>query len=660
MHRQSTQKLKEVFSRELPSRFCRSHIKRASGVSFEDHPPTVRLASEHHCVTLSKRGGKNGDNYASSTKSLPSRSERKGSKAECKDPQYTHASKCDDNGACIAHSSLSFESNVEDCLDSIEVFAIARKYQSSALATPSKPSHVKSASEESIGSTIHDDAHKGLSYYLAVKVRYLAHPTDTEAGDGAKKSTKTALYKSFVECVDIPFRPSMVHLAELQISSVDSDEHIQGLCTSAVGIYVTSSDDNELRLYAATRSTLNAKSFDRDMKSSIFTKISIDAADQRSHKDSTHVGKDESPSEPFTFTSSITAIDTSYKKLAVALFDGTIHIILYNLIQKTSNANIQELKCQINTSTFIIDGPVSTLHFGKLCFNDSYAQPNQTFLVAGSLCGFACIFYEVSTVHPNCNALGCFEGPLPLVDELFDPIIGNEDCVTAVHACCYDDARPMIVVGTQCGRVLLFERSTHPKHAFNELAHLRNAKLKQDALVSKISGGMSEINKLHREKETFQVKLNDLEVGITGLKREIESFQSNAFSASTNVDNNDVSDCSDEEAEEFIGDIQTEFYLLSSKLQLLETELSETMKEISNKDSLVLGLQSDMQGLPTQLDDARKVSSTLPLRKIHRYQIVSQNRLPYPLQGIYFQFGEFLFITRRTLHLFRKTREAET
>ena len=623
-------------------------------MSYEEHPSTVRLATEYHSLTLSKRGGKNGDSYASSTKSLPSRSERKGSKTKRKDPQNTNSFKDDDNGTCIAHSSLSLESNVEDCLDSIEVFAIAREYQTPASATPSKPSLVKSASEDSIGSTIHDDAHEGLSYYLAVKVRYLAHQTNTE-GDEAKHSTQTALYESFVECVEIPFRPSMVHLAELQISSVNSDEPSQDFCISAVGIYVTSSDDNELRLYAATRSTLNAKSFGGDINSSKITKVSIDATDQRFHED---VDKDESPNEPFTFTSSITAIDTSSKMLAVALFDGTIHVIIYDLKQKASNANIQELKCHMNTSTFIVDGPVSTLHFGELCFADTYAQPNQTFLVAGSLCGFACIFYEVPTLHQSCNALSCFEGPLPLVDDLFDPIIGNEDCVTAVHACCFDDARPMIAVGTQCGRILLFERSTHPKHAFDESAFLHNAKLKQDALMSKISGIISEMKRLQREKEILQVKLNDLEVANTSLKHEIEILQSNEFSASTNIDRNDGSGCSDDEAEEFIGDIQAESYLISSKLLSLETELSGVIEARSNKDTTILGLQSDIQSLRTQLEDARKDSLTLPLGKIHRYQIVSQNRLPYPLQGIYFQLGEFLFVTRRTLHIFRKTCEA--
>ncbi len=85
------------------------------------------------------------------------------------------------------------------------------------------------------------------------------------------------------------------------------------------------------------------------------------------------------------------------------------------------------------------------------------------FLVAGSLCGFACAFYEsFSSSGGGAEGDGRsrrFEGPFLVVDGLYDARgEGYEDCVTSVHACRGAGDRAAIAVGTQGGRVLMFQQ----------------------------------------------------------------------------------------------------------------------------------------------------------------------------------------------------------
>ncbi|KAL3803207.1 hypothetical protein HJC23_003482 [Cyclotella cryptica] len=613
---QSNHQLTEVFCVELPSPSCKNHIGSRVDTDTGSHhsclpiQTPLRLATQRHCLTVSRRdassdGGRHtsslggGDEYSVSVKSLPASKGsgcegRHSSKQRRGERKASHTTNEEGNRCvCLSHSSLSLNSN-EDDLNAVEVFALARtphpsenqRSSSNAVepASDSKPSHVKSASEmtaggNSISESVKDiDAgtaiHEGVpvhasKYYLLVTTKFSTRQMNggmdsmntnekLQLKEDTKRSTKTIRNKTIIENIPLNFRPSIVHITELHVSAGNKD------IISTIGIFVTSSDDNKLRLYVAARRSLHERYLggQHPVKPPCFT-LSTLCFDAYSQQDDVRSG------DPFIFCSLITALDTLYtnddlhrppvNKLAISLFDGTIHIISYFLKKveqqtrrqsgditgaKTdstkSSIDLQEMSCQLHFSTFLVDGPVTTLHFGRLNLAQICLQTNQQpisslFLVAGSLCGFACLFYEVPPsnhtsvgISQDTAAFPCFDGPLPLVDELYDPVHENEDCVTAVHACCSNDSRPMIAVGTHRGRVLLFERTTDPMYAFDESSFLIEAASKQAEVISKMADTSSEIDGFQSAKAVLKLESEILERSITELQCELDTLAKSA------------------------------------------------------------------------------------------------------------------------------------
>ena len=672
-------RLNEIFSKELPSRYCTSHINIQSDILGDTEvDESIRLATECHSLSLSRRVKDIGDGYALSSKKLPSsfKASQRSQLKQTRENQRAESSIFSDGDTltCIAHSFICLGSKQDDALANIEVFAISREHQAlpfnptSPTNNNSKPSHAKTKSEtsisglslsdsvkEDVASNVPEDVHRmTVSCQLLIKTRYSVQSNasfDKEAiNDATKHDTRAKQHKTMTEIVSLDFRPSIVHLRELSITS-DSIESRDTMRIPTIGIYVASSDDNRLRLYCATRKSLTER-YDgghHSVNTTCFslTSLSIDRANQDE--------LDENPGDNFVFNSSITALDTlGEDKLAVALFDGTIHIMSY-LLKHTGSLGC--IKCQVQCSTFFVDGPVITLHFGVLNLEDICSRTNQqpvsnVFLVAGSLCGFACVLYEKTDWQTSESAAPSYGGPLPIVDELYDPSHGNEDCVTSVHTCCSNTANPMIAIGTQRGRILLFQRTTDKKYAFDETAFVREAKSKQEYLASKAAEIKSEIDSVRSYKETLQMEPEGLETSIIELNSEFDLLQTNELS-------NEMLGVTeyDDQSEEFIGDVHIEPFLLLSRIQSLESELSEIRDKITTTEAKIVNLESSLQSVVAELQNSRNATSTalqLSLAKMHRYELVCKHDLPYPIHGLHFHLGDLIVFTRRTIHLFYK------
>ncbi|KAL3773286.1 hypothetical protein ACHAWO_003768 [Cyclotella atomus] len=671
--RHPSHQLKEIYCTELPSRFVRSRI------SSKTADEAIRLATENHRVTLEHRDGKVGEEYSISTKRLASK--KNGKSKEVKEDKETCSTAI--NGeeicTCVSHSSLSLKSKLDGILiDSVEAFAIAREYRpqsnSAAPTNEAKPSHVKSKSETSIGgvsitdslkddagSTVHDEANgKTLSYELLVNFRITR---DTEL------AAKTTRQRSMSETISLSFCPSIIHIAELSISTGDKESGKDQI-VPVIGIYVSRSDDNRLRLYIATKQSLDEKVNDNHgpVKSPCFilASLSFHPTNIETNDDATN----QTASDLFTFCSSITALDTlNENRLAVALFDGTIHIMTYYLHHSGS---LPSLDCRVTRSMFIIDGPVVTLHFGELnmaqiCAETNHEHMSSTFLVAGSLCGFACLFYEArqpcsgvigSGNNEQSNAALCFDGPLLLVDDLYDPNHCNEDCITAVCVCCLGDAKPMIAIGTQRGRILLFQRTTDPKYAFDESSFLSDAALEQTKLCRRVAETQSEIDILQSDCIGLRAESERALLSIAELESELESLESNLMSDGQHDDNSNASDGEDDQSVEFIGDIQAESFLLQSRINVLKDECSGAQERLQSNETKISDLYSSLLTLESELNETKTATiATLHsyVRKMHRYELTCQQGVPYPIQGLYFHREKLLTFTRRTVHVFHKT-----
>ena len=93
----------------------------------------------------------------------------------------------------------------------------------------------------------------------------------------------------------------------------------------------------------------------------------------------------------------------------------------------------------------------------------------------------------------------------------------------------------------------------------------------------------------------------------------------------------------------------------------IKAELDEVELSCSNCSSMISRLQSSIDSLTHKLNDLSvppQQESRL-LRKMHRYEYLSEHKLPYPIQGIggsnVTQKGdlECYITTRQTIHIFR-------
>ena len=140
--------------------------------------------------------------------------------------------------------------------------------------------------------------------------------------------------------------------------------------------------------------------------------------------------------ESLTFDSCVMGLDATTRAgghvvLAVGCQDGTVRLVLID-------NNMQH----VTDTTFIIDGPVVSLHLTE-------AQ-SRIRLLAGSMCGFA----MYAAWEPDV----ALDGPHMVSDDtLWNSVTGREDSVLAV---CSRDA--LVVVGTHSGRLLAYRRISVP------------------------------------------------------------------------------------------------------------------------------------------------------------------------------------------------------
>uniref|UniRef100_A0A7S2UKZ2 Uncharacterized protein n=1 Tax=Attheya septentrionalis TaxID=420275 RepID=A0A7S2UKZ2_9STRA len=151
--------------------------------------------------------------------------------------------------------------------------------------------------------------------------------------------------------------------------------------------------------------------------------------------------------------------------LAVGCQDGTVRILQFCPdgeeqchSSTTREPNYTGVRI-VNLCSFLIDGPIVSLHFFEKTGPSHMLSPKQSDsqlnLAVGSLCGCACLFY--SKVKIDAEAKVSFEGPVSIVEDLWNSQLNVEDSVLAVHSCSMDiySLNPIVCVGTYTGRLFL-------------------------------------------------------------------------------------------------------------------------------------------------------------------------------------------------------------
>ncbi|KAL9186172.1 hypothetical protein ACHAXT_005410 [Thalassiosira profunda] len=735
----------EAFCAELPSQ-CSVYLsgKRADPPRHE-HPspsgstgrsaPLLRFATERHSVALLQReaaGRRGGEGYSLSVARMPS-SLAAADGEDAKKPATGEED--DDDDVCLAHSSISWDGE-----SSVEIFAMTRTpldepdtreiktcdaslttHESRSVSEGGKEGGETTEQQQKPAEATEAGTSDGAppNYYLRVKSRMLSDLDRTRSAT--------------VETIPLDFRPMSVHVAELYISTGTKEvEDTQQRC-SAIGIFVASVDDNKLRLFVATKDVLQRRSEDKtagDAKPCFVTVPLYDAS--TSSEDS-----EDADGNPLLFSSPIMAIETCVTSeedlplnhLAIACYDGTVQIMAYRLQAQFANGNEEVSRLQfahVRCSTFVVDGPVASLHFGTMDTSEApQSQTSSLFLVAGSFCGFACLFYEL-TMPPsgdNQDGISTFDGPLTIVDGLYDARHeGHEDCVTAVHACCGDRHAPLIAVGTQGGRVLLFRQCQQERISEQDREEaLLKAQQEKEKLAKQISQKEEEMSRLETEREEMTAKtgeyrraISDTQSKIAVLEKaspqaETESLElsteakgdltdsvaattdksaDGAMPTNSETADGDAANVVDEEKaeanasptldemrdkEETAGQQENkesdtttgEASPLQSELESARTQMLSLKEKIGDKTSQIAKLRSDADALIKQSIRIGTVTGDGPmntrrvLRKMHRYEFLSEHHLPYPIHGIAHVDGggerEILVSTRQSFHILQES-----
>jgi len=351
--------------------------------------------------------------------------------------------------------------------------------------------------------------------------------------------------------------------------------------------------------------------------------------------------------------------------LAIACYDGTIQIITYKMkfqYEKISGDNSGLRFCCARSSAFIVDGPVVSLHFGNTAEISLPHQGSHLFLVAGSLCGFASVFYKLPPPMPSSdnflqkNSTPSFDGPLTVVEGLYTAQYGEEDCVTSVHIC--SGSRPAIVVGTQGGRVLLFQRYQDKEASSrHEIENQAMAMQEKDKWVSKMDRNKVEISRLWSEKEETDIGGRGLTGTIVERQRKVEKSGTgfcteNVDSLATKDENSDAKPTSDINLRE----VTT---LKSAPIEQKVADHAHNIVDVTSPVDDLIGQST--AGKQNELKNVL-ICAGHRARKMHRYQILSEYRLPYPIHGIaggetVCQYGDSeraIFVTtQRSFHVLR-------
>ena len=592
----------------------------------------------------------------------------------------------DNNAAAIDSSSSCLTTTADDIGTSDLAAGVGEQPTAGAATVPATETKSTEAGEVSNQSTkanketaaADSEGVSSSNYYLTVKIRVIAKNDDRQL---ARRKEEPRMI-STIETIPLDFRPLSVHSTEL---------HNGGDNTTLIGIFVSSVDDNKLRLYVATKGALQHQQ-------NAFVPISLDDTVSNSDDHADDATDDDSIA---LFSTPIMAIDTcitrvkciddKVNRLALACYDGTVRILTYQLIPKkqedggSSEHSESFLQfCHVRCSTFLIDGPVVSLNFGmNRPSNPKLLHPPSLYLIAGSLCGFACTFYE-STLPCDSSSENndtFFSGPLPVVDGLYDATEdGDEDSVTAVHTFCHSKDQNMVVVGTQGGRIILFRQCQKEKDAWEDRVEF--AKQQKDGLILKIEQSKREISRLQSEKELMESNAVDLNAIISELQSKIEDDlkekQDGTDVIDTELKNEDCKEEStetvtvegevdantatnDEEVDtnEDVRMMSNESCNVQTKLEVAQSELESLQHKIKDHVSQMASLSSDVDDCIRSEEYTRKLNEYIIHPGMHRYRFLCEHHLPCPIHGLTSMNGdetgegqEIAVTTRRSIHIF--------
>ncbi len=753
----------------LSSNRCkrRHHSQQQQGKSLGNNAtsvsvPIMNFATERHSVALMQDINRlhERDSYSLSSTRLPqlkSATKKKTTATTKKNIIVNEPESSVDT--CLAHSSLLWRDNAQEL--SMEVYAMMRtnekqesfiKEQLSFDVSASHQSHVFSEAGKSDagrdGRRISMDASTIISaastlkndfiaeaekFYLLVKMKEgsaagILSEKQVDSSQPVTSSSQTS-FKESIPLLDL--RPILVHAAEIHaITSTTGESHLN------IGIFVASVNDNKLRLFMAQREDM--QSWKRPNKiggtkndSRCFAPITLnDTTSSSSETQGLETHDEHSTDNPLVFSAPIMALDSyiteeecrshdgetiavKMNRLAVACYDGTVRILTYRMINKKQDKDdgndCPYQFCTLRCSRFIVDGPVVSLQFGVTnCAPRLFSllETPSLFLVAGSLCGFACIFYE-ALLPPSSNQSSkqsaydrFFDGPLLVVDGLDDgQHEGNVDCVTVVHVSNYK-TQQVIMVGTQSGRVLVLRQCDNERMAWKRMEdEVFFHRQEIDELQCQIDQRAKQISLLETEKEcmvvkvhlntttsVMQTKRDDLSQSTSELvKWNVKSdigYGTNlvAESKESPVEEKSI-DCVKDEAEIWQSQSNNNAVLDSptpnseSNINTHETIMTATteMAQILLEQGIA-GLESNISELSADLIDLEKRRADLAekagrlsesllhsinLRKFYCYESMRETHFPYPIHGIAsghraegdVESGEIFVTTMKSFHV---------
>ena len=256
-----------------------------------------------------------------------------------------------------------------------------------------------------------------------------------------------------------------------------------------------------------------------------------------------------------------------------------------------------------------------------------------------------------------------------MVDGLYDAREGGyEDCVTSVHVVCHlAKGDRMIAVGTQGGRVLLFAWCENEKRGFAVIRdEIITARHEKNESTQRLDQTKEQISVFQREKDEMGIKASDLNAIISELQGKIYK--------SLNASTTDNRESVEEVGIELQHDKTNCFLNISQPISNLELEIKAVESELASLQQSMYGhacriedLSSVVIDLVRQIEEknddiARKVLQLPQMaRKLHRYTILCESHLSYPIHGIasyaYQEEGnvglDILISTRRSFHVFR-------
>jgi len=295
------------------------------------------------------------------------------------------------------------------------------------------------------------------------------------------------------------------------------------------------------------------------------------------------------------------------------------------------------------------------------------------FLLAGSLCGLAFLFYEVpppstARIDDGNTAQVCslFEGPVVVVDGLYDADKeGFEDCVTAVHVMRYYDVT-ILAVGTQGCRLLMFQQQLQQNRSAENEARKGRDKRKT-LLTAEIESKTEEMMHLSTERDRLTNVVSDLRQKLLDVEnndQEEDVLHGDAIIISRSGSGIESDECEDDVKADQVKKDCISIAPKVERLKSIKAEIDDMEQSCSNCTSKISQLQSLIDDLTDKLNEIDlDVPSPLldskSVRKLHRYEYLWEHKLPYPIQGIgsavCTQSGdlECYITTNQTIHIFR-------